>query len=404
MAIKKTKTTSRKAAKTTKAVKTAKPIDRSEEVLNAVNTKISKVRTRSLDISFNEILDMYSDGEFVITPEYQRLFRWSEGKQSRFIETLILEMPIPPLYAIETESGKYELIDGLQRISSYLHFRGVLERKGTTEEENIKMGSVLTLQECDIVPELNNLTYEQLPGSLKIRLKRSFVRVEILRKESEQKLKYYMFKRLNTGGEELSDQEIRNCTIRLADPKFYDFTAKMSEYPAFKKTTSSLSDDKIPQKYDHELVLRFFAFKNWYEKYKKDVGDFITEYMEAVSGLSETREGFDYKVEEVTFKKTFDALYTILGADAFSKMNAKGTFVSVFIVYQYEAFILGIQSYLGKIDLSNRTQLKELKKLFNDLKADKSFNNLVTGGGKNTRAKMKLRVGRVEDCLKQYFK
>lgn len=67
---------------------------------------------------------MYKNMELTISPDYQRLFRWEEEKQSRFVESLILEMPVPPIFVIETDDGVYELIDGLQRISSYLHFRG----------------------------------------------------------------------------------------------------------------------------------------------------------------------------------------------------------------------------------------------------------------------------------------
>jgi len=71
------------------------------ELLTIIDDKIEQVRTKSLDLSFNEIVDMYRDGEFEISPAYQRLFRWSEEKQSQFIESLILEMPIPPIYVIE---------------------------------------------------------------------------------------------------------------------------------------------------------------------------------------------------------------------------------------------------------------------------------------------------------------
>src|SRR5690625_3370754 len=180
----------------------------SVDLITIVDSKIYLVRTRSLDISFNELLDMYENEELEISPEYQRLFRWHEENQSRFIESLILEMPIPPIYVIEIEDGIYELIDGLQRLSSYLHFRGAL-KKNSDEEQ-----SFLQLTGCDIVQELNGYSYDTLPKALQIRLKRNFIRVEVIRRGSDQKLRYYMFKRLNTGGEVLSEQEIRNSTIQ----------------------------------------------------------------------------------------------------------------------------------------------------------------------------------------------
>lgn len=95
-----------------------------ENLIENVDQQIIKIRTKSLDVSFNELFDMFENEELSIAPDYQRLFRWDEEKQSRFIESLILEMPVPPIFVIETDEGVYELIDGLQRISSYLHFRG----------------------------------------------------------------------------------------------------------------------------------------------------------------------------------------------------------------------------------------------------------------------------------------
>jgi uncharacterized protein with ParB-like and HNH nuclease domain len=88
------------------------------DLINTIDNKMKRVHTQSLDISFNELLDMHQNDELNIHPDYQRLFRWSEGAQSRFVESLLLEMPIPPIYVIEEEDGRYLLIDGLQRISS----------------------------------------------------------------------------------------------------------------------------------------------------------------------------------------------------------------------------------------------------------------------------------------------
>ena len=155
------------------------------EVIKSVDQKIEKIRSRPLDLSFNELLDMHKNKELIIDPEYQRLFRWSEGKQSRFIETLLLEMPIPPIYVIEIEDGIYELIDGLQRISSYLHFRGEHPDRKNADGTYHK----LTLTECDVATELNDYTFDSLPTALQIKLKRNFVRVEMIRRESDARLR-----------------------------------------------------------------------------------------------------------------------------------------------------------------------------------------------------------------------
>jgi uncharacterized protein with ParB-like and HNH nuclease domain len=91
------------------------------DLIKAVDLQLKSVHTQSLDISFNELTDMVEQGELDIRPDYQRLFQWSEGARSRFIESLLLEMPVPPIYVVEEEDNKKLLIDGLQRLSSYLH-------------------------------------------------------------------------------------------------------------------------------------------------------------------------------------------------------------------------------------------------------------------------------------------
>lgn len=158
------------------------------KLINDIDENLKNVHTQSLDISFNELLDMVVNQELDISPDYQRVFRWSHGAQSRFIESLLLEMPVPPIYVVEIEDNKKLLIDGLQRLSSYLHFRGALD--APEEPICINLGEKLVLTDCDIVQSLNGKTYDDLGTALQIKLKRSFVRVEVVRKSSNQKFKY----------------------------------------------------------------------------------------------------------------------------------------------------------------------------------------------------------------------
>lgn len=360
------------------------------DVISAVDQRIEVVRTQSLDLSFNELLDMYANEELIISPEYQRLFRWSEGKQSRLIESLILEMPLPPLFVIERAQGAYELIDGLQRLSSYIHFRGLLR------DEHGQPLPGLALSECDIVPELNNLTYGTLPRALAIKLKRAFVRVEVIRKESDPRLRYYMFKRLNTGGELASEQEIRNCTIRLLDPVFNDFVATQSRNEDFVICITYLSDEKRKEKYDQELVLRFFAFKNDMATYVHNIGDFLTEYMEKVSGNSIP---FDYDSEQSQFEQTFRILRLTLGEHAFTGVVAGGGRPAQFLSLHYEAFALGLVPHLGSIRLDDADQIERIRETFEAIKRDDDFRAMTTGGGKNFRRMLERRIRFVADAV-----
>jgi hypothetical protein len=324
-----------------------------ENLITNVDEQIIKIRTKSLDISFNELYDMYNNEELRIAPDYQRLFRWGKEKQSRFIESLILEMPVPPIFVIETEEGIYELIDGLQRISSYLHFRGSVfhteedETEDETEKEDeTEDNNFLKLQGCDIISDLNGMTFDTLPKVLQIKLKRTFVRMEVIKKESEPSLKYHMFKRLNTGGEILSDQEIRNCTIRLLGSKAISFIEKCSYNKNFKNVICRIGDEKINTKYDQELVLRFFAIKNDIDNYKYPVTEFLTNYLE---DITTGKKDFDFDKEANIFEKTFEFIDANMGADAFSTRTVQGNMRSDFTLYCFDGISVPLACWIENV-------------------------------------------------------
>ena len=122
---------------------------------------IGEVRTESLDISFGEIINLYTNKELIIQPEYQRLFRWSNQQKSRLVESILLELPIPQIFTIENSDGVLELIDGLQRISSIIQFI----------DASVLNLEPLQLEGCDQIKQLNKKIYNDLSVRLKKRLK-----------------------------------------------------------------------------------------------------------------------------------------------------------------------------------------------------------------------------------------
>ena len=337
-----------------------------DNLIENVDSQIINIRTKSLDVSFNELYDMYTDDELVISPDYQRLFRWEEEKQSRFIESLILEMPVPPIFVIEIKDGVYELIDGLQRVSSYLHFRGEILGEGTTEP--------LQLSGCDIVPELNGLTFELLPKPLQIKIKRSFVRMEVIKKESEPSLKYHMFKRLNTGGELLSAQEIRNCTVRLLNSKALDFLDECSKNSDFKAVINKIGKSSFKMKYDQELVLRFFVLKNDLQSYIFPVTEYLTRYLEKIT---EGEIKFDYKKEKNIFEKTFHIIHQSLGSSAFSSRTKLNHEKNDFVLYFYDGITIALARVIDSFE--GFQKFSELSEAINEVKFGEVIQSYKTG-------------------------
>lgn len=231
-----------------------------------------EIKSDKMDMSFGEIINMYNANEIIISPEYQRSFRWDVQKQTDFIESILLGIPFPSIFVAANEDGAWELIDGLQRISTVLSFFGELK---SPEKNN------LTLQTGGILTQLQGLTIKDIPIDLKLAIKRTPCRIEIIQKDSHFEMRYELFKRLNTGGEGLSRQEIRNCIFRgLSQYKlFIDAIEKNAQNEKF-RAAITISKELEDMMYYEELCLRFFALNNFFNNYKENsIQDFFDTIM-----------------------------------------------------------------------------------------------------------------------------
>jgi len=169
----------------------------------------SELKTDRLDMSFGEIMNIYTDGDLIITPEYQRAYRWKDEQKTRFIESILLGIPIPPIFVAEDNDSKWELVDGLQRISTILSFFGILKN-------DIARKNFFSLTETELTKNyLKDIDINHLSNKLKLTIKRAVCRVEILRWDSKFDMRYELFNRLNTGASPLEQQEIRKILKQL---------------------------------------------------------------------------------------------------------------------------------------------------------------------------------------------
>ncbi|MDB9314989.1 DUF262 domain-containing protein [Spirulina sp. CS-785/01] len=349
-----------------------------------IDKKIGEVRTESLDLSFGEIVNMHKAKEIIIQPDYQRLFRWTDVQKSRLIESILLELPIPQIFVIEKENAVLELIDGLQRVSSVIQF---IDAESLRKEP-------LKLQGCDLVEELNDKTFEDLPLKLRLLIKRSSVRTVIIKRQSQSFLRYSMFKRLNTGGAILAPQEIRNCSARVMGDegeKFYQFLQKMAKHPSFLLCTKILPEQDKEKKGDEELVLRFFAAKNDLESFKNKVPDWLDIYMEKVI----TQDiNFFYNQQERDFTAVFDLLGNTLGETAFASYRNNKPVRKLSPAY-YEAITIGVFRVLDQMSKVSMDAIKQ--KIIHTVQSSQ-FKE-YTGSGANKTEMLKGRIEVIENAL-----
>jgi hypothetical protein len=301
---------------------------------------------------------------------------------------VLLELPIPQIFVIENADGVLELIDGLQRVSSIIQF---------VDPEALAQPP-LTLQGCDLIEGLNGYTYNELPLSLRLRLKRSSVRMIVVKRQSKSFLRYAMFKRLNTGGAALAPQEIRNCSARMigeAGDRFYSFLQDCSSTESFRICTETMSTSDLEKKGDEELVLRFFAVKNAQDLFRGSVRDWLDTYMEQVIM---GHKPFDYDDEMSIFADLFKYLAVVMGTGAFVKYRGQVPVGALAPAY-YEAVSGGIVQLFPNVLNADGEKVKET--IINTVQSD-NFRN-YTGPGANSREKLQARVETIRNAVAGVF-
>ncbi|WP_313065494.1 DUF262 domain-containing protein [Achromobacter animicus] len=350
-----------------------------------ISVRVGEVRTDSFDLSFGEIVNLHVNKELIIQPEYQRLFRWTAAQKAHLVESILLELPVPQIFVIENHDGVLELIDGLQRVSTILQFM---------EPSSLNLPA-LELDGCTLISGLNGMSFASLPLSLRLRLKRSPIRTVVIKKQSQGFLRYEMFKRLNTGGANLEPQEIRNCSARMlgdAGIEFYSMLVRLSEHVDFAALADYIPQPDKDKKAAEELVLRFFAAKNYIDNFKGSVGDWLDSYME---GVLLGKEEFDIASESQVFQRVMTFARSKLGDTAFLRYRGTEPVGSLPPAY-FEAIAIGIyiafDTIQGKTAASLRTAVTTL------VQSD-AFRS-VTGPGANSKEKMRARINLAAEALR----
>ena len=308
------------------------------------------VKTDAYQISIGEVVNMYKDEEFIINPDFQRLFRWEIGRKSKLIESLLLGIPLPSIFVFEREDSKWELVDGLQRISTLLEFMGELKDLPT---ETLKSPTVLV--STKYLPSLDKAVWEKsdlivdvpvneqnpLTGPQQLAIKRSRLSVEILKRPSDNATKYDLFQRLNAGGIAANAQELRNCIIIMVNRQYAAFIRALAESEPFKRVLAA-SEDQIEKQRHMEYATRFLV--HTYVPYdgKLDVEEFIDEGIVTLASANETQQA------GATFNATFNFLDQAFGVNALRRLQNED-FIGRVGLAAFESIAVGIAKNIMNI-------------------------------------------------------
>lgn len=305
------------------------------------------------------------EGE-IFVPDYQRELVWPEKKQARFIESILLNLPIPYLFVADNEEsgGRLEIVDGSQRIRTLVRY---------VENE-------LELRDLELLPSLNGFLFSDLPPERQRRFLRKTLRMIELTQMMDEEARRQLFDRLNSGGVQLESMEQR---FGSRSGPFLEFIKVQSAKEQFRKLCPVSRTRSIRREYE-ELVLRFFAYTNNYENFSKSVDEFLNDYLDSQNSIS-----FDANAMAGEFDRMLDFVEARLPF-AFRKNQSNQTVPRI----RFECISVGVA-----LALRENPSLSPDDRSIKDWIESREFKVHTRSDASNSRPKVISRIRFVRDNL-----
>jgi uncharacterized protein with ParB-like and HNH nuclease domain len=320
---------------------------------------------RTKDYPFEVICDKYGDQEdlksTLYVPEYQREFVWKPDRQSKFIESVLLGVPLTPFLVSEDQEGRLEIIDGSQRIRTLIAFH---ENK-------------LSLRKLSVLKKVNRAKFKDLPRALQNYIKNRDFKFIVVSHKADSSVRKDIFERINTTSERLSDSEIRKGSY---SGPFYDLVLELKDHASFRDICPVSAGKEKRGEYE-ELILRFFAYIDRYEEFKHDVAIFLNSYLDDMN-----KTAFDKNVYLAKFNRMVDFISQNFPLGFRKEESSKST-----PRVRFEAIAVGVHLALQeKYDLTpyDMSWLNS-----------KEFADKTTSDASNNPGRLTGRVEFVRDCL-----
>lgn len=354
------------------------------------------------DIFLSHVIDFIDgkDGERLwgnLRPEYQRRLRWDNRKKSKLIESFIMNIPVPPIFLYEKSLGKFEVMDGQQRLNAIADFWA-----GNFELEHLKIWQAL-----------NGRTFAKLPPLVRRGLERAKISAITLTSDTSIvddnniELRAQVFERINTGGEPLNAQELRNSLysgpfnemiISLSKEKIFTDAWDIPSHQENTLTDNSVSDilknnTHYKRMADVEIVLRFFAFQD-----DATISGSVRSMLDSTIKLKRNMKSPEIDTAKRQFLETLVLARDVFGDDAFRLTGAedgKGKLSKPL----YDAQMVSLFRLYNRADDIRRCRVKIKEAVMNLARTNSSTYQLMVGRG-NTASDTKKRIDTVQSTIK----
>jgi len=339
----------------------------------------SKIRVETKNTTMDVLIKRLRNKEIDLAPDFQRRDDiWKDDVQSRLIESMLIKIPLPAFYMDATEDNNWLVVDGLQRLTTVRRF--VID------------GS-LALSGLEFLSDLTDKRFSELPRSFQRRIEETEIVIYLIQPGTPPRVKFDIFRRINTGGAPLSSQEIRHA---LNQGKIIKKLELLADSQEFKKTTANGVSPKRMD--DRECVLRFFAFTlKPPQDYAADNFDgFLNDSMAQLNQMSDE----DLQKLSEQFLHTMEIAFSLFGYDAFRKRYQRTSMRHPINKALFESW----SANLGQLSAAESNRLIEKKELLIDrfitLMADRDFDIAVTQGTGAIK-RVRLRFKRIQEIIKE---
>lgn len=249
-----------------------------------IKTKQGEVKYDLRDFTVDFLVKQFRDDVFYVPP-YQRKFIWTDKHRCRFIESVMLGLPIPMMFVADMEDGRLEIVDGAQRIQTLEYF--------TSND--------LLLNGLEKLPSLNGFTYDDLSLAQQRKFGNKALRIVVLEDSTSPGTRQEIFDRVNTSGMKAKPSEVRRGAHQ---GKFMKFITECSKEPLF-LTLCPISQSLKDRFENEELVLRYFAYADGYTSFRHDVEKFLTQYLKVNSASFDRKRMKDEFHQMLVFVQRF---------------------------------------------------------------------------------------------------
>ena len=337
-----------------------------------------KIRVHTRHFSYRQVVDMIHDGDIDLAPDFQRRHVWKDRQRSGLIESLLLGIPLPSFYLDEDKEGRLQVVDGVQRLTTIYRY---------SAEQSFKLGKMTYLK------DLEGQGFGDLASLFRRRLNTSQFVAHVIDPQTPYRVKFDIFRRINTGGTPLSAQEIRHC---MSKNQSRDFLRNLVSNENFATATGNALKDH-PRMADREVALRFVAFRLFAPEDYSSRGGFDEFLNEATNRLDSATGDILGKLKGDFIRGMING-HTVFGEHAFRKWPCDSSRKSPVNRGLFESWGTALADYDESVIRNAANDLVgRARKMMTD---DQEFIGSITSST-GTERNVRIRLGRVRDLVRE---